>query len=132
MPTTLTYSSTTITLDDDMLWTDEFGWQNVVMRTSRTIAGSLIVESASRAKGRPITLAGGSNYGWLARSVVLALRTAANLPGQKMTLSLRGQSYTVMFNNEAAAVEATLVIDYNNPEAADYYVATVRLIEVEA
>lgn len=132
MATTLTYGATTITLHDDMLWTDEFVWRAAAQRTSRTIAGSLVVESALKTKGRPITLVGSSEYGWVPRSTVVALAAAADTPGQKFTLSLRGSSYTVAFNHESAPLEATPVLDYNSYDGTDYYAATVRLIEVEA
>lgn len=132
MATTLTYSSTTITLHDDMLWTDEFAHRDVVMTTARTIAGSLIVESAAQTKGRPISLSGGQNYGWLPRSVVLQLQTAANIVGQKFTLNLRGTSFTVQFDHTRTPLTATPVIEYGTYEATDMYVVGLQFIEVDA
>lgn len=132
MPTTLSYSTTTITLHEDMLWMDEFDWRASAQRTSRTIAGSLVVESAVKTKGRTITLAGSDQYGWIPRTTVLALSAAADIPGQKFTLSLRGVTYTVAFNHESAPLEAKPVLDYAEYDGTDYYAATVRLIEVEA
>lgn len=132
MATTLQYGVTTITLHDDMLWVDEFDWQATVQRAARTIAGSLIVESHARTKGRPVTLAAGADYAWMPRSTVLALYAAADLPGQKFVLTLRGAAYTVQFNLEAGALEAQPVVDYSDPDATDWYVVTVRLLEVEA
>lgn len=132
MATTLTYGATAIALHDDMLWVDEFDWRAVAQRTTRTIAGSLVVETAPRTKGRTITLAGGEKYGWVSRSVVIALAAAADIPGQKFTLLLRGVIYTVMFSHESDPLEATPVLEYNAYDTTDLYVATVRLIEVEA
>lgn len=132
MAITLTYGATTISLSDDLLWTDEFAWRPVTMRTARTIAGSLIVESAVRAKGRPITLAGGADYGWVPRSALLQLQTAASIAGQKFTLTLRGTAYTVQFDNANDAITAQPTIDYSDPGSTDYYVVTLRFIEVEA
>lgn len=131
MATTLVYGSTTITLHDDMLWVDEFDHRNAVQRTERTIAGSLIVETAAQVKGRPITLQAGRDYGWLARSELLKLQTAADLPGQQFTLTVRGTAYTVQFDHERGALAADPVIDYSDPDSTDKYVVTARFLEVQ-
>lgn len=128
MPNTLTYASTTITLHDDLSWSDEFAWRDTVIRQARTIAGALIVESAGRTKGRPITLAGSQQHAWMPRSTVLQLQTAANLPGQKFTLNFRGVNYTVMFVGE---LQVEAVMDYSDPEPTDNYAVVIPLMEVE-
>jgi hypothetical protein len=126
--TTLSNGSTTLTLDDDLLWADEFAWQPVARSVQTTVTGAVLVESAVRQAGRPITLRGGTDYGWMTRADVLALRAWAALPAATFTLTLRGQAYTVAFAD--AGVDATPVIDVSDPTGGDYYIATVSLIEV--
>lgn len=127
--TTLAYGATTITISDDMLWVDEYRWQPVEQKRAYTITGALIVESAAKLAGRPITLAGGDTYGWLARSVVDALLTAASIAGQQFTLTLRGTTHTVVFD-QAAPIEAVPVVDYSNPDATDKYIVALRFLKV--
>lgn len=129
VPNTLHYNSITIPLHDDMTWTDEFAWRDTVVRQARTIAGALIVESAGRTKGRPITLAGSQQHAWLPRSTVLTLQAAAHLPGQKFTLTFRGVVYTVMFVGD---LQVEAVVDYSDPDPADKYAVVIPLMEVEA
>ena len=124
--TTLTYLSTTLTLPDDLLWTDEFTWQPVEQRTEYSITGALILEAAAKQSGRAITLAGDDFSGWISRADLLTLRTWAALPAQEFTLVLLGATYTVGITS----LEARSVAGYSDPAAGDFYVATLRLIEV--
>ena len=128
--TTLAYGATTIVLHDDLLWTDEYAWSAVTQRAEYTIAGSLLVDARAKQSGRSITLAGGEDGGWLTRTTVDALRVAAALPGQQFTLTLRGATYTVVFDHTAQAIEADPVFNVNDPASADFYVVTLRFLEV--
>lgn len=130
MANKLTYGATEILLDDDLLWPNEFDWAPVQQAQRYSVTGSLIVESAARLAGRPITLEGGDNYAWLARSTLLALRTAAAIPGQTFSLLYAGVTRSVKFDHAAGAITATPVIDYSDPGADDVYVATLKFIEV--
>jgi len=131
MATTLTYGVTTVTLPNDLLWTDEFGWQAVEQRTQYSITGALIVEAASKQAGRAITLAGGPSWGWITRSVLVTLQAWAELPAQQFTLVLRGEAArTVVFDQAQRPIEAQPVIDYSDPDSTDDYVATIRFLEV--
>lgn len=126
--TTLSNGTTTLDLDDDLLWSDEFAWQPVARSVQTTVTGAVIVESAVRQAGRPITLRGGADYGWLTRSQILTLRAWSALPAATFTLTLRGVPYTVAFAD--AAVDATPVVDVSDPTGGDYYVPTLSFIEV--
>ena len=132
MATTLAYGATTITLSDDLLWSDEFDWHPIEQRSAYTLAGALVRESGARLKGRPITLEPiDDDSAWMARSTVAALRTAAAIAGQQFTLTLRGASYTVAFRHEdGAALQARPVMHYADVVAGDWYLATLRLMEV--
>ena len=48
----------TLTLPDDLLWSDEYAWTPTVASTSYLITGALLIQWATRQAGRPITLVG--------------------------------------------------------------------------
>jgi hypothetical protein len=128
--TTLAYDAVSIDLHDDMLWTDEYAWSVVSQRREYTVTGAQIIDAGAKQSGRPITLAGGEAFGWLPRTTVDALAVAAAIPGQPFTLTLRGETYTVVFDHASQALEADPVWDVRDPAAADHYVVTLRFIEV--
>lgn len=124
--TTLSDGTSTLTIGADLLWGDEFDFQPVEVKTQYSVTGALIVESAAKQAGRPITLTGGDTYGWITRTTLLALRAWAATPGTTYTLTLRGVPYTVAL----LSVAARPVIDVNNPNGGDFYIATVSCLEV--
>lgn len=119
----------TITLPDDLIWIDEYAHTPVKQTVSTAVNGSLIVEAAAQTKGRPITLAGGTDYGWIDRATLELLRAKQYQPGLTMTLTLRGTAYSVLFV-QPGGIEAKPVIDYNTPDASDWYTVTLKFIEV--
>lgn len=125
MATTLTYGATTVTMPDDLLWPDEFGWQPVAQSKRRGITGALLLQSAALVGGRPITLQGS-----LPRSVAEQVATAAALPGQQFTLTYRGVAHAVIFDHEAGAFRADPVFEVADPIASDYYTVTLRFLKV--
>lgn len=128
--TTLAYSTTTIDLPDDLIWTDEYDWRAVEQQRSFSISGALHIDAGLRQAGRPITLTGGDNFGWLARGVLDSVFAAAQLPGQQFTLTLRGVAHTVQFDQSQPPVQARPVIEFNTPDATDYYAVTLRFVKV--
>jgi hypothetical protein len=51
-------------LPDDLLWADEHAWSPVVATVSYLLTGALLVQSATRQAGRPITLVGPPDMAW--------------------------------------------------------------------
>jgi hypothetical protein len=125
--TTLTNGTTTATFTDDVLWTDEFDFSPVAQKLDRTITGALWVQEAALAAGRPITLQSGSDYGPVPRAQLVNLQTLAALVNTPLTLTLRGVTYTVIFDRSSKALEAKPFIDYSDVDAADSYLVTLRL-----
>ena len=59
----------------------------------------------------------------------IALRAAS--PGGLYTLNLRGQTWQVMFrHHDAPAFEAKPLVPVANPQAGDFYLATIKLMTV--
>lgn len=114
-----------------MLWPDEFNAQQVAQTSKRTLAGGIVVFHNQLTAGQSITLESSEKAGWLRRSQVQALKAMADQSGLVMSLSLRGQSYSVTFrHHEGNAFEAEPVFPYANPTADDYYIASIRLMTV--
>lgn len=129
---TLSYASTTLNLHPDLVWADENNWFPVEQSIQRTITGALIVSSASRIAGRPITLAPvDDSSAWMPQATVEALRNFAVVPGRVMQLNIRGTSRDVIFrHHDGAAIEANPIINYNDLNSADWYKVTIRLMEI--
>lgn len=128
----LTYSTTTITLDPDLFWTDEYAWSPVEQTTQRTVSGALIVSVAARAAGRPITLQPeDDSSAWITRDTLETLRSWAAVAGRQMTLTLRGTPYTVIFrHHDGSAVDAVPIQHFSDTDGDDYYRVTLRFMEV--
>jgi hypothetical protein len=132
MSITLATGSTLIELHDDLVWTDEFNWQPVEQSDERTITGALVVQAAERVGGRPITLEpADDSSAWMTRTVIEQLRAWAASPGLELQLTLGGVTRDVIFRHQdGAGLEARPVIQYSDAIATDYYLATVRLMEI--
>lgn len=129
---TLADGSTTLTLNPDLYWADEFGWNQVEQSAERTITGALIVQAAGKTIGRPITLQPEADSdSWMSRDVLAQLRNFAAEPGKEMTLTLRGTSRTVIFRHQdGVAVEARPVVHFSDALGSDNYLVTLRFQEV--
>lgn len=135
MSITLTVSPTTVTLNPDLYWSDEHNWHPVEQNVERSITGALIVQSAAKlnGSGRPITLAPIDDASaWMTRATLLQLRNWAAVPGQVMTLTLRGESHQVIFrHHDGAAIEAEPIVHFDSVTNDDFYKVTLRLMVVD-
>lgn len=132
MSITLEVGATVVALHADLLWSDEFSWSPVEQSTERTITGALIVSSAARQAGRPITLQPeDDSSAWMTRALVEQLRNWSEGVGQVMVLTLRGQVRNVVFrHHEPPALEANPVTHFADATDADPYRVTLRLTEI--
>lgn len=129
--TTLTHSSTTLTLSDDLYWSDENSWAPVQQTVERSITGALVIDVGAMTKGRPITLEPeDSNSGAIRRATLDTLREWAAVPGRQMTLTLRGVSYTVIFRHQDGAISDRPFVHYGDVDSEDWYLVTLRFMEV--
>lgn len=132
MTITLAYQTTTLDLDPDLLWSDEFAWHPVEQTAQRTVTGALVVSVTQRIGGRPITLEPeDENSAWMSRAMVETLRDWAAVPGRQMALTLRGVTRTVVFRHQdGAGFEATPVIHFSDIDSTDWYRVVLRFMEV--
>lgn len=132
MSITLSDGTTTLDLHPDLYWNDEQLWTPVEQTVQRTITGALIVSVATKTAGRPITLQPeDDSSAWMPRQTLEQLRNWAAVPGQQLTLTLRGTARTVMFrHHDGSAIEATPVVHFNDVQSDDWYRCAIRLMEV--
>jgi len=120
----------TIILPEDLIWVDEFDWQQTAESKEYSLSGSLLVDTGTKLKGRMITLQGEVDAGWITRTDILLLQTLANT-NATMTLTLNdSRTFQVRFDYNAKSVEGKPIVDYSTPAGADYYQIILRLYEV--
>lgn len=132
---TLSDGVTTLPLDPDLYWSDEFAWHAIEQSVERSITGALLVDLGERQGGRPITLEPpDDNAAWMPRATLAQLQAWEANPAMILTLSLRGQAMQVIFRrHDGEPVEAkpvTFVADPLPGAFGDWYLTTLRLLEV--
>lgn len=122
-------------LPDDLLWSDEHSWSPVVSSVSYLLNGALLVQSALRQAGRPITLVGAMDMAWVTRAVVGQLHDWAGVPlsanAGRFTLTLAdGRALSVAFRHGETAIESEPVAGFPARMDSDFYRITVRLMQL--
>lgn len=120
-----------VTLNPDMEWQDENSWSPIEQTSERTITGAMILQVGTRVGCRPITLAPpDSSAAWMTFSQVELLRNFAAVPALQMKLTLRGVERTVVFRHQDGGFEAAPVVFYRDNDGSDFYLCTLRLLEL--
>lgn len=142
-----------LALPPDLLWVDQYGWQQVAQSKEYTSTGALLLETWAKQAGQPLTLQGTQDRAWCARGTLATLRTWASVPGLVLSLAHRGTTYSVAFDHDSAPITAepltdllqggqsrytvrnelgqTLVdadIDYTDPRDTDPFAVTLRFV----
>ncbi len=122
---------TMLTLPDDLLWSDEHVWTPATAAVSYLLTGALLIETATRQRGRPITLVSGSDMGWVQRQTIDQLYAWAAQPSRRLLLTLRDRrQFNVGFRHHETAMEAEPVQGFVTGHPGDYYRLTLRLMEL--
>ncbi len=129
------FSGAVLSLPDDLLWSDEHNWSPAVASVSYLVTGALLIQSATRLAGRPITLTGAPDMAWVTRSEVNVLREWAALPlgsntGRFVLTFVDGRSFTVAFRHADGALEAEPVTGFPARTDSDFYRLTLKLLEI--
>ena len=128
---TLAYGGTTLTLPEDLRWSDQQNWQPVAQNVGYSITGAVIVDVAAKLAGRPITLQPeDAQCAWMTKTVLDTLLAWAAVPGRQFVLNVLGTAYDVIFRHQDGAIEATPVIHYNTQTAGDFWLVTLRFMGV--
>lgn len=114
-----------ITLDGislpDLVIESEFAETKVRSVVEESLGGKPIVWETSRTL-RILDLVGGSDFGWIERSVLALMRAKADIAGATYILVYESDTYTVRFRNEdSPTIEADPIIPRPNHADEDYY-----------
>jgi len=119
----------TVDLPPDLVWTDE-AWSPVVGNAERSLTGAQIIQLGVAISARPITLAppAGQRGGWMPRAHLSALQSWRDTPGLTMTLTLRGQTWTVRWRHQdAPPLEWEPLRHRVTPADTDWVLPTIKL-----
>lgn len=120
-----------ITLDHDMAWEDEFKFSPKLGVADRALDGSIVVQTYDKLAGRPVTLVGDTNHGWLKRSTVQALIALENSALFSFDVVIYGVTHTCRFRREDdPPYEFEPISNVNSPDANFWYTGTIKLITV--
>lgn len=128
---TLSDGTTVVTLDPDLLWSDEDNWHPVQQSVERTLTGALDIQAQAMNSGRPITLEPEDDESaWMQSAVVMQLRNWAAVPLQQFILILRNETRNVIFRHQDGGLEARPVVHYRDRAPTDFYRCVIRLMEI--
>ena len=122
----------TLTLPDDLLWTNEFSWSQVEQNIDRSLTGGLLVQEQEKQYGRSIELTGGDSAGWVNRATVVELLALTLTANKVMVLTLPdNREFSVIFDRRnGLPIEAKQVLPSAYPNQDYLYSLTLRLITV--
>lgn len=128
-------SGVALPLPDDLLWADEHAWSPAVASVSYLLTGALLIQSATRQAGRPITLVGAPDMAWVTRLTVEQLRAWAAIAVSGTTGPFEltfsdGRVFTVAFRHADVAIEAEPVLGIPARSGSDFYRLTLRFMEM--
>lgn len=114
-----------------LVWTDEFTWTAPVRAHEYSLTGALIVDVAIRQAGRPITLEGTDEHGWVARGALQTLWALVDASTEPLTLTLAdGRAFSVRFAPDDP-IAARAIARAELPSADLPYIVTLRLVTAE-
>lgn len=121
-----------LSLPVDLIWKDVHGWSNVVQSVKKSLTGALIIQEASQAKGRLITLSGDQTSAWITKSTLDTLMLKVNTPDKVMVLDFHGTIYNVIFirSGNKSPIISKEIYELANPDSEHIYSFVLRLMEV--
>jgi len=119
-----------VTLDRDMLWSDEYQNTYAAGTADRTIYGNLVVQNYRTYSGGPLTLEGTSTTGWQRRETVKALFALFNTnPAATVVIEMPdGTTVNGQFRNEEPPVLSfQQVTPASAPDNDFWYYGTIKM-----
>ena len=120
-----------VTLQQDLLWTNEFDQGTITQTQQRSVLGNLIVNNFGKVEGREIHLesvrSGESFSGYFTREQVQAFKVLESSAAQ-VVFEYEGQSFTVFV--KADGVQVRPLLPRPNQVTTDYYTGTLVLVTV--
>lgn len=130
----LTSGGVALDLPPDLIWVDELTASNVVQRSKRSAFGTLIISAMQLQGGQRITLQGEGGSAWIERRALKQIKQWGSVPGLRLDLDIRGETFSVVFDHgdadETRALGMQSVIDFCDKQDDDYYGSLVlRFLE---
>ena len=126
----LSVGAVSVALNPDLYWTDENSWHPVEQSVTRSITGAQIISVAQRVGGRPITLQPENDASaWMTLAEINQVKVWAAIPGQQMTLTLRGVERAVVFSHPDP-ITAVPVVHFSDANAGDRFRASFKFLEI--
>ena len=130
----LTSGGVALDLPPDLIWVDELTASNVVQRSKRSAFGTLIISAMQLQGGQRITLQGEGGSAWIERRALKQIKQWSGVPGLRLELDIRGETFSVVFDHgdadETRALGMQSVIDFCDKQDDDYYGSLVlRFLE---
>lgn len=120
-----------VSINGASIFTDRGDSFGVSQSVKRTLGGRLKVLVSPVVGGKPITLVGSEEQGWITKETVDLLLEMANSPGGVYELLVNGVSTTVMFrNHEQPSFQAFPLVYRNNQEGSDYHTFSMKLMTI--
>lgn len=119
-----------ITIPGDLLWVDEFDWSPIESHQEYAVTGALVVDTATRLAGRPITLEADDDRAWIDRATLQALHALTTPADRQMLLTIAGTARTVIWRPGAEPISARPIFPLANPAADLAYVVALRFTEI--
>jgi hypothetical protein len=113
-------------LPENLYWKNEFEHKNLAQSVERTVSGGVVVEHASLSYGQEIKLTGA----WATRAEIVVLKALESANAVMSFVSNNG-THSVVFDIEAAGVEANLLSPEVAPNSDTLYELTINLLTVE-
>lgn len=122
-----------ITLPEDLIWADEYGWSKVSQDIKKSLTGKLIIQEASQTKGRKFTLTGDAGSAWIEKTTLDLIQAKIDTINLNMTLNYHGVNYNVMFNRSGenvSPIDTQPIYELSDPQGDHVYSITLKFIEV--
>lgn len=129
-------TSETVPLEDGFLWPDEFSWKAIEQTQNFTIDGSLVIQEGKKKSGRPITLQpADTGMGWIKLRELRTVLEWSKLQEENFKLQFEqphdSRQFTVKFNHQDGALEASPVKGIPAVSLDDYFNVTLRFTELD-
>ncbi|MEG0937907.1 MAG: hypothetical protein RSE32_03150 [Comamonas sp.] len=117
-----------IAIPSGLIWVDEYNWVAPVRVHEYSITGALIEDIGTRQAGRPITLQGSSDHGWVERDTLEELWQLVNATTGTQELTMAdGRAFAVRFAPDDP-VSAIPIVRAELPAGSLPYIVTLRLV----
>lgn len=124
-----------VILPDDLLWEDELKWVPSVSKPQYSLTGALVIETATKLAGRPISLTyPEEGMAWITREKVEALRALATPANRVLRLVLEyandTRTFKVMFRHNETPIESEVVKGFPDHDSTAWYRVKIKLVEI--